>query len=166
MSTFARKMSLALASALALLAPAFALTGPAAAEEGWQADNVFPIVLQQLPGTAPGAVKAIYRLRDEGGNQLGPLVERSMLELVKFQEVPPVPGSYLLEGWLEDAEGRELRHSSAFLRFDDVAPAPPQPQAPARWLLGTEAARLEIGHPAALPLSGIRGYGVSLDRGG
>ena len=167
MSTFGRNLSLALASTLALLAPACAFAAPAAAEEGWQADNVFPIVSQQLPGTAPGAVKAVYRLRDEGGNQVGPLLERSMLELVKFQEVPPVPGSYLLEGWLEDAEGRELRRSSAFLRFDDVPPSPPQPQAPARWLLGTEAARLEIGHPAApLPLSGIRGYAVSLDRGG
>jgi hypothetical protein len=90
-----------------------------------------------------------------------------MLELVKLQEVPPVPGSYSLEGWLEDSEGRELRRSSAFLRFDDVPPSPPHPQAPARWLLGTEAARLEIGHPAApLPISGIRGYAISLDRGG
>jgi len=159
--------SVALASALAVVAPFFAFTGQAAAVEEWQADNEFSIVTQQLPGTAPGAVKAIYRLRDEGGNQLGPLVERSMLDLVKLQEVPPVPGSYLLEGWLVDAEGRELRRSSTFLRFDDVPPAPPQPQAPARWLLGTEAARLDIGHPVApLPISGIRGYAISLDRGG
>lgn len=167
MSSFGRTLHLALALALAALAAAVAVTVPAAAEEGWQADNEFPIVWQQLPGTAPGAVKAIYRLRDEGGNQLGPLLERSMLVLVKLQEVPPVPGSYLFEGWLEDAEGNELRRSSSFLRFDDVAPAPPQPQAPARWLLGTEAARLEIGHPATpLPISGIRGYAISLDRGG
>jgi hypothetical protein len=166
-SACGRKLSLAAASVLTALAAALAFTAPAAAEEGWQADNEFPIVWQQLPGTAPGAVKAIYRLRDEGGNQLGPLLERSMLELVKLQEVPPVPGSYLLEGWLEDADGRELRRSSTFLRFDDVAPAPPQPQAPARWLLGTEVARLEVGHPAApLPISGIRGYAVSLDSGG
>jgi hypothetical protein len=166
-SSFGRKLSLAVASALTVLATTCALTAPAAAEEGWQADTDFPIVWQQLPGTAPGAVKAIYRLRDETGNQLGPLVERSMLDLVDRQEVPPVPGSYLLEGWLEDAEGRELRRSSAFLRFDDVPPSPPQPQAAARWLLGTEAARLEIGHPPApLPISGIRGYAVSLDRGG
>jgi hypothetical protein len=166
-STFGRKLSLAVASLLTVLAPACAFTAPAPAEEGWQADNEFPIVWQQVPGTAPGAVKAIYRLRDEGGNQLGPLLERSMLDLVDLQEVPPIPGSYSLEGWLEDAEGRELRRSSTFLRFDDVPPSPPQPVAPPRWLLGTEAARLEIGHPAApVPLSGIRGYAVSLDRGG
>jgi hypothetical protein len=90
-----------------------------------------------------------------------------MLDLVDRQEVPPVPGSYSLEGWLEDSEGRELRRSSTFLRFDDVPPSPPQPVAPTRWLLGTEAARLDIGHPAApLPISGIRGYAISLDRGG
>jgi hypothetical protein len=166
-STFGRKLSPVVASVLTVLAATCAFTAPASASEGWQADNEFPIVWQQLPGTAPGAVKAIYRLRDEGGNQLGPLLERSMLELVKYQEVPPVPGSYSLEGWLEDAEGHELRRSSTFLRFDDVPPSPPQPQAPARWLLGTEAARLEIGHPATpLPISGIRGYAVSLDRGG
>jgi hypothetical protein len=166
-STFGRKLPLAVASALTVLAATCAFTAPASASEGWQADNKFPIVWQQLPGTAPGAVKAKYRLRDEGGNQLGPLLERSMLELVKLQEVPPVPGSYSLEAWLEDAEGHELRRSSTYLRFDDVPPAPPQPQAPARWLLGTEAAQLEIGHPAApLPISGIRGYAVSLDRGG
>jgi hypothetical protein len=166
-STFGRKLSPAVASVLTVLAATCAFTAPASAEEGWQAGNEFPIVWQQLPGTAPGAVKAIYRLRDEGGNQLGPLLERSMLELVKLQEVPPVPGSYSLEGWLEDAEGHELRRSSTFLRFDDVPPSPPQPQAPERWLLGTEAARLEIGHPAApLPISGIRGYAVSLDHGG
>jgi hypothetical protein len=165
-STFDRKLLLALASLLAVLAAAFASMAPAATEEGWQADNEFSIVWQQLPGTAPGAAKAIYRLRDEEGNPLGPLLERSMLELVKLQEVPPVPGSYLLEGWLEDSEGRELRRSSTFLRFDDVPPSPPQPQAPARWLLGTEPASLEIGHPAApLPISGVRGYAVSLDRG-
>jgi hypothetical protein len=166
-SSFGGKLSLAVASALAVLAAACALTAPAGAEEGWRADNDFPIVWQQLPGTAPGAVKAIYRLRDEAGNQLGPLLERSMLDLVDREEVPPIPGSYLLEGWLEDAEGRELRRSSTFLRFDDVPPSPSQPQAPARWLLGTEAARLQIGHPAApLPVSGIRGYAISLDRGG
>jgi len=166
-SAFGRNLALAVASVLAGLAPVFAFDGQAAAEEGWQADNEFSIVPQQLPGTAPGAVKAIYRLRDEGGNQLEPLVERSMLDLVDRQEVPPVPGSYTLEGWLQDAEGHVLRRSSTFLRFDDVPPSPPQPQAPARWLLGTEGARLDIGHPAPpSPLSGIRGYAISLDRGG
>jgi len=166
-SSFGRKLSLAVASALTVLAAACTLPASAEAEEAWQADNDFPIVWQQLPGTAPGAVKAIYRLRDEAGNQLGPLLERSMLDLLDREEVPPVPGSYLLEGWLVDSEGRELRRSSALLRFDDVPPSPPEPQAPARWLLGTEPARLEIGHPAApLPISGVRGYAISLDRGG
>ena len=166
MSTFARNLSLAVASALAVLAAAFAFTIPAAAEEGWRADAEFPIDWQRFPGTAPGADKAIYRLLDGEGNQLGPLLERPMLDLMDSHGVPPVPGSYLLEVWLEDAEGRELRRSSTFLRFDNVPPSPPQPEAPARWLLGTEAARLAIGHPAApLPLSGIRGYAVSLDRG-
>jgi hypothetical protein len=50
---------------------------------------------------------------------------------------------------------------------DDVPPSPPVPEAPRRWLAGAEAAVLRIGHPAApFPPSGIRGYAISLDRGG
>jgi hypothetical protein len=167
MSSSRRRSFRAVASALATILGAYGFAAAAAAAEEWQASNVFQIVSQQLPGSAEGAVKAFYRLEDEDGDQLGPLVERPLSDLVESMEVPPVPGVYVLEAWLEDAKNQELRRGSTSLRFDNVPPAPPEPAGPGQWLLATEPALLQIEHPAApLPLSGIRGYAVSLDRGG
>ncbi len=167
MSALRDRAILALTAALAALLIASASVSAASAAESWQAGNVFEIVPQQVPGSAAGATNAFYRLRNEEGEQLGVVVERSMIDLVKRLEVPPVPGVYSLEAWLENARGEELRRATATLRFDDVAPSPPRPEAPDRWLLATEPAPLRIGHPATpLPISGLRGYAVSLDRGG
>jgi hypothetical protein len=94
------------------------------------------------------------------------VIERPADELIRYLEVPPVPGAYRLEAWLEDAGGKEIHRAGADLRFDDVIPPAPAPQAPPGWIPGGEQAVLEVGHPAGpLPLSGIRGYAVSLDRG-
>jgi hypothetical protein len=167
MSSARRRSFRAIALALAILPAISSFAAMASAAAEWQASNVFQIVSQQLPGSAEGATKAFYRLEDEEGNQLGPLVERPLYDLVERLEVPPIPGVYSLEAWLEDAGGKELRRGTAILRFDDVAPPPPEPEAPNRWLPAHEPALLRIGHPAApLPLSGLRGYAVSLDRGG
>ena len=52
------------------------------------------------------------------------------------------------------------------LRFDDARPGPAQPLAPAGWFAGKQAAVVTIEHPAGpQPVSGIRGYAVSVDRG-
>jgi hypothetical protein len=153
---------------LAVLAAALAVVGPsaAAASETWQADPDFRIDTTQVPGSAAGATKAKYLVLGPQGNPTGPLIEVPASSLLDWIEVPSLPGVYEVEAWLENAEGQELRRGSTTLRFDDVAPSPPAPQAPGRWLLGTEPAQLSIGHPdAPLPLSGIRGYAISLDRG-
>jgi hypothetical protein len=161
-----RRIVLATALALAVTIAASASAAATAAEE-WQASNVFQIDSQQLSGGANGVAKAFYRLEDAAGNQVGPVVERPASDLMERLEVPPVPGVYSLEAWFEDARGVELHRSSTALRFDSVPPLPPEPAGPDRWLLGDEPALLQIGHPAApLPLSGIRGYAISLDRGG
>ena len=139
---------------------------PAAAVETWQADPVFRIDPTQIPGSAAGATEAVYRLLDPQGNQAGATLTRPAADPLDWIEVPPVPGVYEVQAWLEDAQGHELRRASATLRFDDAAPAAPAPEAPRRWLLGTEPALLKIGHPQGpMPLSGIRGYAISLDRG-
>ena len=94
------------------------------------------------------------------------MIERPANELIRYLEVPPVPGAYRLEAWLEDGAGKEIRRVGTDLRFDDVAPPAPAPQAPLGWIPGDEPALLKVGHPAGpLPLSGIRGYAISLDRG-
>jgi hypothetical protein len=167
MSALRRRIAAAVVAVLAITLPVVSADlSAASAAESWQASNRFVIDPQQLPGTAAGAAKAFYRLRDGQGNQLGPILERAVTYPLERLVVPSVPGVYSLEAWLENANGEVLRRGTAALRFDNVPPSPPQPEAPDGWLLGTEPALLRIGHPATpLPISGIRGYAVSLDRG-
>jgi hypothetical protein len=155
------RIAAAVLTALALVAPAAAAAG-----EDWQADPQFELDPWQVPGSSPGAVSAEYLLLDPSGSPVGPVIERPAGELIRYLEVPPVPGAYRLEAWLEDAEGKEIRRVGTNLRFDDVAPPAPAPQAPLGWIPAGEPAVLEVGHPeSTLPISGLRGYAVSLDRG-
>jgi len=159
------RLALATALTLTVLTGAWALPASAAAADEWQASNYFDIDWP-APRILPDAVNAFYRLRDSEGTQVGPLAARPGTGLVRAVRVPPIPGIYSLEAWLEDADGQVLRRESATLRFDDVPPASPALD-PGRWLLATEPALLRIGPPPPpLPISGIRGYAVSLDRRG
>jgi hypothetical protein len=136
-------------------------------EANWHASNVFRLDWTQLPGPLARPLTVIYRLYGADGNLIeGPVRYTKNAWLIEPLEVPPVPGAYTVEIWLEDSRGNVGPPSRATLRFDDRAPPPAAPQAPEGWLAGHEAAVLEIGHPAgALPLSGIRGYAISLDEG-
>jgi hypothetical protein len=159
-AAFARVVLAALAL-IALAAPS--ASGAAGA---WQSDTEFEIDPLEIPGYSPQAVMGRYQLFDPLGSPLGDVEERPPINPLYAFQVPPVPGVYRLEGWIVDAEGNELHRASTNLRFDNVAPPPPAPQPPARWIAAGEPAVLEIGHPeGSLPLSGIRGYAVSLDRG-
>jgi hypothetical protein len=169
--------------ALWLLALVFACSFPAAAaasepmrienlqveggQANWHASNVFHLDWTQVPGPPllPGAV--VYRLFDAEGRLVrGPVRNTEIRRVIYGLEVPPVPGVYSVEVWLEDDEGRPGPASRATLRFDDTVPPAPAPQTPDGWLAGHEAALLKIGHPAGeLPPSGIRGYAISLDHG-
>ena len=137
-------------------------------EAAWHADNVFRIEWDQVPAAPPSARAALYRLFDEGGKLVaGPGRYVGAANGFVALEVPPVPGIYTLEAWLEDSEGQMGPPASATLRFDDAPPAAPDPAAPAGWLTTGEKATVAIGHPSEPPpLSGIRGYAVSLDQGG
>jgi len=173
-----RRISLALVAA-ALLA-GFFLTSPAAASEplrmsnmrveggeaNWHAENVFRLEWDQVPGP-PVQPKALhYRLFDEAGNLIaGPLEKTEIAEWADV-EVPPVPGVYIVEAWLEGADGQPGTLAWARLRFDDTPPPAPVPQAPTGWLGTRQPALLKIGHPQPpLPPAGIRGYAISLDGG-
>lgn len=167
---------------LCLLALAFACAFPAVAEaseplrmanvwveggEGtWHADNAFNVYWDQVPGPPAEARAVIYRLYDSEGHLVrGPVRSTRPVTAIEALAVP-APGAYTLEARLEDMEGQVGPAAQATLRFDDVAPAAPDPVAPAGWLTSHDSATLQIGHPAApLPLSGIRGYAVSLDEG-
>lgn len=136
-------------------------------EASWHADNRFRLEWDQVPGAPAHPRAVLYRLYDpEGGLIEGPIRVTGTPTALDPVEVPPVPGAYTVEAWLEDAEGRAGPPAVATLRFDDAAPRPPAPQAPAGWLAAHQNAVLTIGHPQApLPLSGIRGYAISLDGG-
>jgi hypothetical protein len=153
--------------ALAVLA-VLALATPSAsgAEGAWQADPEFEIDPVEVPGVSPQAAMGRYQLFDPLGSPLGEVVERPAINPFYAVSVPPVPGIYRLEAWIVDAEGNEIRRAGTNFHFDDVPPPAPAPQAPVRWIAKGEPAVLKIGHPeGALPLSGVRGYAVSLDRG-
>jgi hypothetical protein len=156
------RLAAAIIAALALMAPV-----SAGAAETWQADTEFEIDPWQIPGKPPQTWEGRYQLFDPQGSPLEHVYRRPAGNLFSAFTVPPVPGVYKLEAWTVDAEEKELSRASTSLRFDDVAPPPPAPLAADRWLPEGTPAVLALGHPEApLPISGIRGYAIALDRGG
>lgn len=169
---------------LVLLVPALAANGAAAdpisqlrpidlrvsGGDVWQADNSFRLDWDRPPVAAAGLpVKAVhFRLRDDTGRVVLPATSiPGDVTRIEYIHVPSGPGRYLADVWLESSDGRTGPAVSAALLFDDTRPAPARPLAPGGWVAGTAAARLELEHPAApLPVSGIRGYAVSVGRAG
>jgi hypothetical protein len=154
---------LALLAALAVV-PVAPGPAPAAGAGDWQADPLFQFDWQ-LPPPPGGASIGAYRIYDSEGN----LVRAETRSLAKLSDpilIAPVPGAYTLEAWFQNEAGERGAAGTATLRFDNVAPPAPVLQPPAGWLRGMEAATLQIA-PAAgpLPISGVSGYALSLDRG-
>jgi hypothetical protein len=85
--------------------------------------------------------------------------------LINHIQVPAKPSSYTVEIWLETANGPGERASVA-LNFDDERSAAASILAPAGWRGAGDPAGVTL-EPAAdpPPLSGLRGYAVSLNRG-
>jgi hypothetical protein len=133
-------------------------------EASWHASNVFRLDWEEAPAAAFPQVLA-YRFYDPQGQPLGPAQRVTVWgPAIEGLTVPAIPGAYPVEAWLEDAEGQAGPAARAVLRFDNAVPPPAAPAAPERWLGAHEAAVLQIGHPQGpLPVSGIRGYAVSLD---
>jgi len=141
--------------------------------ETWHPDNYFVLSWIRPPIAEQGfpIMGANYRLYDAAGNALGAgdvhipgnVTQASNVRLpYSF-----APGTYKAEVWLEGPGEQLGPRVSAALRFDDVRPGPAQPLAPTGWVAGNAAAVVRIDHPAGpQPVSGIRGYAVSVDRGG
>jgi hypothetical protein len=133
-------------------------------EAPWQASREFKFQWQPLP--PPGEpFEAAYRLYDSQG-QVVRGATRPLIDMLSPISVPEKPGIYTLEAWLQNAAGVRGAPSTATLRFDDTAPPRPVLQPPPGWVRSADVATLKIGPRAApLPLSGIRGYALSVDRG-
>jgi hypothetical protein len=146
--------------------------GIADGESSWHPDNYFvlswirpPVAEQGFPITA-----ANYRLYDAAGLVLGEEDVHVSGDVTRIDNVripyPFDPGIYRADVWLEGPGGQRGPRVSATLRFDDARPGSAQPLDPAAWTAGNAAAVVTIEHPLGpLPVSGIRGYAVSVDRG-
>jgi hypothetical protein len=76
----------------------------------------------------------------------------------------PAAGTYTVEVWAKSTSG-DGPPQHATLRVDNQRPGPATPNLDAAWFRGDVAPILRIAHPAGpLPVSGIRGYAVSLRR--
>lgn len=132
-------------------------------EETWHAENDFRLDWDRPPGVTVLAVG--YRVRDADGAVVVPETRFGWeTTVIDHIHVPPRPGAYTADVWLEGPHGERGPQESATLRFDDLRPGIARPLAPSGWILAS--ANLRIEPPAGPhPVSGIRGYAVSIDRG-
>lgn len=132
-------------------------------EQSWHADPSFAVRWTNPPGVA--AVH--YRLLDPGGQAVGPDIRIDWpATSLQHLSVPQVDGAYTVEIWLEDTAGGEGPPVEATLRFDQSPAGPVAPLAGAGWIgRASFPFTIRVSHPdGALPLSGIRGYAIAVDR--
>jgi hypothetical protein len=132
-------------------------------EEAWHAEPSFALRWSNPPGVA--AVH--YRLLDPTGEVV--LQEAKIgwpATSIDHLAVPNIVGAYTAEVWLEDGMGNAGPTASARLRFDDAPPGAVAPLEPGAWIGRDDfPLKLRLTHPTEpLPLSGIRGYAISIDR--
>lgn len=150
----------------ALSAEALAASGALSplAGSSWQSKRAFAIEWDPIAPADP--TEAVYEIRNSQG-QLVDRFRRPLDEIERDVDVPAAPGIYALEAWLENGSGGAGPHSTATLRFDDAAPPPPELDPPPGWIAGIQSATVGVAPgPGSLPLSGIGGFAVSVDRGG
>lgn len=132
-------------------------------EETWHAERSF-----ELRWSNPAGVAAVhYRvLAPSGQAAVADTTIGWPATAIEYLNVPPTPGAYTAEVWLENAAGEPGPPASAKLRFDDVSPGRIELGPVPGWI-GRSAFPLTfpLGHPeGSEPISGIRGYAFSIDR--
>jgi hypothetical protein len=132
-------------------------------EDSWHAGRLFALRWTNPPGSIAAAH---YRLLDPQGQALiGDTRLPWAATSVEHLSVPPAPGIYRAEVWLEDGKGVQGTSLGARLRFDDARPGHAEPLPSPGWIGRTAFPyTVHIGHPGGTqPLSGILGYAVSVD---
>lgn len=167
------------AVALLLACLAVALPSAAAASDGvtltglrifggnvWHADNQFYVEWDPNPPMQfPSVIE--YRIRGNQG-QIFPGFEERFVENLASRvvvSVPPRPGLYWFEAWNHFPEQPAVDGAIALvpLYFDDARPPGVSLSAPA-WVAPGSPVPIHVAPPAPpLPLSGIKGYAVSID---
>ncbi len=134
-------------------------------EDTWHPENNFRLDWTN-PILEPPVAAIHYRVRDALGTVLiGDTRIEGENPLVNNLYVPAPPGTYDADVWLEDAAGSQGVPATAKLRFDNIPPGKAPPLKPNGWI--SRAAfpyTAHIERPSGQPpLSGIRGYAVSID---
>ncbi len=135
-------------------------------EETWRPSPSFSLRWRN-PTDGPAVAAVHYRLLEPSGavsvadTRIGWAATS-----IEGLHVPFAPGAYTAEVWLEDANHEVGAPVPAKLRFDRTAPGQVEPLPVAGWIGRTAFPyALRLGHPGGSePLSGIRGYAVSIDR--
>jgi len=130
-------------------------------EDSWHADRSF-----RLRWRNPAGVAAVrYRVRDPLGGVAVATQRLAWAATEADVRVPAVPGAYTAEVWLEDYAGAQGAPAAAKLRFDDARPGATAPVPSAAWVGRTGFPfTVRLQPPGGeQPLSGIRGYAVSVD---
>jgi hypothetical protein len=161
--------TLALIAALSFPAAASAAPPPPSAlhvidGEGWQADDHFTVGWTNAAADPPIAA-VHYRVRDgEGAIESGPVRLGWAADHVGVSVRGP--GAHTFEIWFEDANGAIGPPADIKLRYDSQRPGSVAAISPVGWIGRTELPLvIRLTHPATpFPLSGIRGYAVSIDR--
>jgi hypothetical protein len=132
--------------------------------DAWHADNRFELRWVNPPAAGPPLVATHYRIHDPDGDVLDESRMGWLSDGIAGLTLPKVPGSYGVEVWLEDAAGSQGPAAIEQLRFDDVRPAPIEPESVRGWIGRTDfPLRIRLGHPSGpFPLSGIRGYAIGV----
>ncbi|HWP32605.1 MAG TPA: hypothetical protein VNL97_02550, partial [Solirubrobacterales bacterium] len=132
-------------------------------EETWHAERSF-----ELRWSNPAGVATVHYcvLAPSGQVAVADTTIGWPATAIEYLNVPPAPGAYTAEVWLENAAGEPGPAASAKLRFDDVLPGGIELGAVSGWIgRGVFPLTVRIGHPeGSEPISGIRGYAFSIDR--
>ena len=132
---------------------------------GWRADNVFWLQWSlHTPAGAPAVTAIHYRAHSAGYPDAVTPRRIPWRTTYAGPIVLPASGEYLAEVWAEDALGQLTPRATVALRMDQGRPAAVEPVLPGGWI-GAGAVQMRVTPPQApLPLSGLRGYAVSVDR--
>jgi hypothetical protein len=132
-------------------------------EESWHAGSQFALRWNNPPGSVAAAH---YRLLDPGDRELigDTRLPWPAISLEPIS-VPPAPGAYTAEIWLEDGNGALGKPVSAKLRFDNARPGHVEPVPQPAWIgRASFPYAIRLSHPQGpQPLSGVRGYAISVD---
>ncbi|HEX3240114.1 MAG TPA: hypothetical protein VHR18_08280 [Solirubrobacterales bacterium] len=145
-------------------------------ETAWQPENRFDVYwnFDLPPNTSKNAIQVVRSQILDASRKvfhtptplLGPAEGIPNLKVTSVQRSErPSPGEYVLQVWAtgtSDGPTEEI-----VLRFDDRRPATATPHLPSGWIRGDVEPVLEITPPAGpQPVSGIRGYAISIRPGG